>query len=195
MNALTDLTAGQIDGHEPQRLNNALLTFNFTGIVGYGTFSGGSGTSATPSQATLLLSLDNFNLPTMQMSNFQLGYLNETRNFVSRPAYGGMQVTFKDFIDVDSAGQVALWYTASHNPVTGQTFYKSAYAVPGYAMVYPPDGAVSGHSPREYFLQNCICTSYSHGQASMEGDGNLQVTCEILIDKIYQIVYAGGTNY
>jgi hypothetical protein len=194
--ALGDLTADQIDGHEPQRINNALLQFNLAGIIGYGTFSGGSLTSQAPNSSTLLLSIDSFPLPELGMSTIELGYLNETRKFVNRPSYSGMQISFKDFVDVDTAGNAYLWYTASHNPATGQTFYKSNYAVQGLAIVYPPDGSTNGHSPRQWTLWNCICTSYSAGQTvSMEGDQNVLVSINITIDKIYPTVYTGGTNY
>jgi hypothetical protein len=188
--ALTDLTADAIQGYEPQRTNNALVTFAVNGLSGYGTFSGGSGVSGSPSQSILLLSVDNFQLPQLQMSSFELAYLNETRKYLGRPSYGSMNITFKDFVDANTAQQLYLWYVASHNTNTGQTIFKSSYVCQGYAIMYGPDGSL----PREFQLWNCSCQSYVGGQASMAGDGPMEISTTILIDKTYPIVYSSPGN-
>jgi hypothetical protein len=196
---LSNMTASQLDGHEPQRVNNALLHFNLAGLT-YGLATTSIVTGA-PNDSYLVLSTQNFPLPRRSIGRITHGFLNEKRNWAGNPNYDPITVQYKDMVDVDTAGQLYWWFTCVHNPSTGATLPKSSYAVSGFAIQYPPDGITTGTADpsglpaRQWNLIGCWLDDFQPGNVDMDGEGMQMVSCTIVIDKVLPGTYSGGTYY
>ena len=156
---------GQVGGgFEPQRQNNILL--RVAGLEGN-------------ENDVITLSLASFPLLKSNIGIVEVGYLNQTRKFAGKPTYDDLAVVFNDYVDQETKNVLARWFYLSHDPVTGRTAFARDYKKTGVVTLYDPSGA----SDREWECQGMFITAFDPGDADMEAEDRIRITCTLTIDK------------
>ena len=159
-------------GYEPQRVNNALMTFQgpFT-VEGKAVGSGGDD--------ELTLALDTFPVPKDSNGIIEAGWLNEKRKFAGLPIFDDLSVVYKDFVDRDTARMLRAWRYSVYNPETGKIGLASDYKKTGWTSLFAPNGAYV----RSYELIGAWPSAMDPGDIDMAGEDIIRITMTITIDK------------
>jgi len=166
---LSDLSANFLDGpsgYEPQRNNNCELFL-------------------TPPQAinnfneVLQFAIQQFPLPKSDNALVEVKHMNEMRKFAGAPSFQDLQVTFIDYIDLDTAAVMKAWRLLVYNPMNGKIGWKRQYAASGHANLYGPNGQFV----RTWNLIGVWPTAYDPGETDQTSDDVLRISCTFAIDK------------
>lgn len=152
---------------EPQRSNHGVLRFigvNFGGIK----------------QSVLELSTKTFPVPKSQQNQSEIQYVNETRYYPGKRTYDPMSVTFNDYIDLQTAKLLHLWYNAVQSPLTGAIGLKANIAKRCEVVLFAPDGS----RQRPYLVTGIWPQSLDPGDVDYTSDEPIIMTVNFVIDKI-----------
>lgn len=178
MGLYNDLTANFLDGPtgwEPQRENNGLIYLTPpVAIAGL--------------DKILQFSVNQFPIPALQQQEVPHRYLNEERKFAGLPTYQGIQITFNDYLDMDTVGILNAWRLLVYNPANGKIGWKRNYAGSGHIDMFAPNGQVV----RTHGLQGVWPSQFTPGQVNMQGDATVMCTLMLSIDKILYSISTQG---
>jgi hypothetical protein len=180
---ILDLTASHLasKNFEPQRANNGLLRiFDVISDV----------TGLAKAETVLTLSLNGFGLPVVTVEAIEQHYLNEKRKVAGTVSFDDIEVTFKDFVDVNTAQICKMWHEQVYSPYSGKIGLASSYKKHGLIELFAPDGS---HS-RYYHLQGIWPTTYNPGAIDMTSAEPLLITMTLSIDKAYANDVPGVAN-
>ncbi len=160
---LTDMTAGVLDAHEPQRVNNIALRF-----------------AELDGADILELAVESFPLPKRSIGIIEAGHLNEKRKFAGNPIYEDMSIVFKDLVTANVAGIIESWWKLVHDSETGRTGFATAYKKSGYAILYAPDGSLE----RKWKITGAWPSAFDPGDADMTGEDFIRINLTLTLDKV-----------
>lgn len=167
-----DFLGGAGGGYEPQRTNNALLTFVLGG-------NNNANVSQGASDEELTLALDTFPIPKDSNGIIEAAWLNEKRKFVGLPVFDDLSVVYKDFVDRDTAKMLRRWRYECYDPETGKIGLAATYKKKGWVSLFAPNGEYV----RSYEIIGAWISNLDPGDIDMAGEDILRITATITIDK------------
>lgn len=174
----------QIDGLEPQRMNNWSLEIPFNDI--------NDGTNI------IVLSLQTFQLPTESTDPIEIYYMNEQRSYAGRTRYDGGTLSLTDWIDKGTVDVVNQWRRQVYDPATGRVGLKTEYAKEGNLYLYPPGspGTTGANAApvftRQWQLQGLWPESVSWGPLDMAASEKVQIDVTLRYDKAILVTSTTG---
>lgn len=154
--------AAQEGAFEPQRQNNALL--RIWGI---------------DAEDVVTLSVETFPLPKTALTPIELNYMNERRKVAGPANVEDMEVTFKDFVDVNTHAALMQWYLDTYDPLTGRVGLARNYKKKGEAVMYGPNGGFD----RSFELIGLWISNFDPGDIDMTGEDKKLINLTLSIDK------------
>lgn len=163
------------DAWEPQRNNNFEIQFPnlpqlFTPHTGI----------ALPANASdlLTLSVKDVSGITENISAIKVSYGNNSINFAGKPDYGDVQITFHDYIGIETERILTAWSKLVYNPMDETVGRASNYKYDGYLLEFAPDGV----QMRTWQLRGCFPGTLSYGGYSMDDNSIRDIACTFYVD-------------
>jgi hypothetical protein len=166
-------------GFEPQRKSNFALVIN------------GIGDSAD----SLVLSVDNSNVPSIQIVDGKIKYFNETMKYAGSVApFEDQTIQYRDFIDQNTFQLLSAWMQQVINFQTGAIGFAKDYKKTGDILLLPPStpnpqapGAVqdSPYNNRMWNLVGIWPKQLKHDNVDAKDDGSspMLITLVLSIDR------------
>lgn len=136
-NTSADHLAPSTGGFEPQRAFNFLFGLSIpAGAFG----AAGAGTVDETALRDLSLAVESVDFPRYGTQVIPFRWLNEVRKVAGGATVQQMQVTIRDFVDLNTYGLINGWMEAVHSSVNGSIGMASRYKGEGNLILLTPEG-------------------------------------------------------
>lgn len=163
MQMSADHIAAQAGGFEPQRVNHWVLAIEIDG------------------NAELLeLSLATFDPPSRTIEPLEVAYANENRKVAARVTYDNVSLVVRDYVSQSVFTMLWNWQEQVHNSATGEFGMATDYKKRGTVTLYAPNNQVS----RQLFCQGVWPSKLTHNTLDQGGSDQVQITVDIVVDKM-----------
>lgn len=156
-----DFLAPAGGGFEPQRTNN----WSFI--------------TSLPEGNIINLSVNGMALPNWTLNETVLNYANEQRFVASKATIATSTLTLKDFVDIGTFTAVYNWFKKVYDPTTGAIGFATQYKQTAHIILWGPDGSTE----RSWRLIGTWPQSLNHGNLSMAGSDNVEISVTLRFDK------------
>ena len=164
------------DAWEPQRTNNFEVQFMDIGNL----LSIDKGLHM-PGNSSELLTLSTASVGglTTNISNIVASYGNNQINFAGKPSYDSVQITFNDYIGIQTERIIMAWSRLVYDPKTEKIGRASQYKKNGYLLEFSPDGDFV----KMWQLEGCFPGTVSFDGYSNEGNDIRKINVTFYVDK------------
>lgn len=183
-NTSADHLAPSTGGFEPQRAFNYLFQLYFPGVL-------------SNEQRDLTLSVESVDFPRYGTQVIPFRWLNEVRKVAGGATVQQMQVTLRDFVDVNTYAIINKWMESVHSSVNGSIGMASRYKGRGNLILMTPEGVDRSVDGEGISCEGVWPSEFSATKADYEQDTALiKITLVLQVDKIngLGITYVGPTS-
>jgi len=166
---------------EPQRQNNSLVFL--TGLAGK--LASGNFASNPDTESVIALSIDSFPAPKQSNNIIEVPWNNMRIKFAGAMVFEDMDVTLKDFVDVETAKLLNQWRLCCANPANGAVGFACTYKLNScFVVLYGPDGSM----PRYYQLDGVWLSRLDAGDIDHASDDYLRIIATLTVDRILPLL-------
>jgi len=158
-----DHIAAEAGTFEPQRQNN----FSFEVALG------------SADKDVIVMALQGFALPNESNDPVEVPYQNEKRKVAGQYGVDDMQLTVRDYVDVDVRGAIMRWRKKVYDPQTGKIGLAKDYKKTGWIILTAPDGT----SRRVCKCKGCWPQAVNGGSLAMDSADQIQIEVTLSVDK------------
>jgi len=174
---------------EVQRQNNGIILLNNLNAK----LQAGGFDAVQDSESIFALSVDTFAAPKMSNNVIEVPWQNMRIKVAGAMVFDDVDITLKDFIDIDTSKMLAQWRLLVSNAANGAIGLAHQYKIDNVLMVmFGPDGSFN----RYYQLDGVWLSRLDCGEIDMSADDYLRMTATLSCDRVIPLLALDndGTN-
>ena len=162
---------------EPQRVNNFEVVIQGLDHL---KFASGDEKSTDAFAERIMLSVDSFSAPTVEIAQITTHYANNSVKWAGKPDFPNSSLVINDYIGIQTEAILAAWFRCAYDFKSEKIGRAVNYKKTAYLIEYAPDGT----SARTWRLDGCWLASYQLGDWNQQGNEQRKLTATLVYDRV-----------